>query len=277
MADRYWVGGTGTWDSSTTTHWATSSGGAGGASAPVAGDNVIIDGHASGLNGGTITTDTSIAAVAFGALTTGAMVGTLTINNHNTSFTTWSNSGSGTRTINMGSGTMSLTGTAAFSTVLNFATLTNCTFNEGTSTVSVTGVATSYRALNFGGETIYNISIAPASQSSGQLAFTANVTCHDFTVTNTSWLEVSNAVVTVTNDSTITGSAAVPTTITLTSGTAPFVLATADTWTYVNLLGITRGGAGSLTCNNSFISPSTGTITVNNPSSGGGSQRIIGG
>jgi fibronectin-binding autotransporter adhesin len=43
MADRYWVGGAGTWDATTTTNWATSTGGAGGASAPTSSDNVIFD------------------------------------------------------------------------------------------------------------------------------------------------------------------------------------------------------------------------------------------
>jgi len=43
MADRYWVGGAGTWDATTTTNWATTSGGAGGASAPTSTDNVIFD------------------------------------------------------------------------------------------------------------------------------------------------------------------------------------------------------------------------------------------
>ena len=42
MADRYWVGGTGTWDA-TTTNWAASSGGASGASAPTSVDNVFFD------------------------------------------------------------------------------------------------------------------------------------------------------------------------------------------------------------------------------------------
>lgn len=42
MADRYWVGGTGTW-STTTTNWSATSGGAGGASVPTAADNVIFD------------------------------------------------------------------------------------------------------------------------------------------------------------------------------------------------------------------------------------------
>ncbi len=43
MADRYWVGGSGNWDATSTTNWATSSGGSGGASAPTSADNVIFD------------------------------------------------------------------------------------------------------------------------------------------------------------------------------------------------------------------------------------------
>jgi hypothetical protein len=43
MATRYWVGGSGTWDTTTTTNWSTASNGAGGASAPTSADNVIID------------------------------------------------------------------------------------------------------------------------------------------------------------------------------------------------------------------------------------------
>lgn len=43
MADRYWRGGTGTWDSTTTTNWSTTSGGAGGASVPTAADDVFFD------------------------------------------------------------------------------------------------------------------------------------------------------------------------------------------------------------------------------------------
>lgn len=43
MATYYWVGGTGTWNASSTTNWASSSGGAGGAGVPTAADNVIID------------------------------------------------------------------------------------------------------------------------------------------------------------------------------------------------------------------------------------------
>ena len=40
---RYWRGGTGTWDATTTTNWSTSSGGLGGASVPTSADAVIFD------------------------------------------------------------------------------------------------------------------------------------------------------------------------------------------------------------------------------------------
>lgn len=59
MATRYWVGGTGTWDSTSTTNWSTTSGGAGGASAPLATDDVVIDN-----NSGTGTCTTDATAVA---------------------------------------------------------------------------------------------------------------------------------------------------------------------------------------------------------------------
>ena len=53
MANRYWVGGNGIWDrSTTTTNWSTSSGGAGGASTPFTSDNAIFDANS---GGGTVT------------------------------------------------------------------------------------------------------------------------------------------------------------------------------------------------------------------------------
>ena len=50
MADRYWVGGGGAWDTTSTTNWSATSGGASGATAPTAIDNVIFDAN-SGSSG----------------------------------------------------------------------------------------------------------------------------------------------------------------------------------------------------------------------------------
>jgi len=60
MADRYWVGGSGTWDTTSTTNWSTSSGGASGASAPTASDNVFFDSN-SNVGTGAFTVTVSAA------------------------------------------------------------------------------------------------------------------------------------------------------------------------------------------------------------------------
>ena len=43
MANRYWVGGTGTWDTTSTTNWSATSGGSGGASVPSINDSIFFD------------------------------------------------------------------------------------------------------------------------------------------------------------------------------------------------------------------------------------------
>lgn len=48
MANRFWVGGTGTWDGVDTTNWSASSGGAGGSSVPTTSDAVIFDASSGG-------------------------------------------------------------------------------------------------------------------------------------------------------------------------------------------------------------------------------------
>lgn len=53
MANRFWVGGTATWDGTAGTKWATTSGGAGGAAVPTAADDVFFDASS---GAGTITT-----------------------------------------------------------------------------------------------------------------------------------------------------------------------------------------------------------------------------
>lgn len=54
MANRFWVGGTATWDATAGSKWSGTSGGAGGSSAPGAGDNVFFD-----ANSGAVTITTS--------------------------------------------------------------------------------------------------------------------------------------------------------------------------------------------------------------------------
>jgi hypothetical protein len=62
MADRYWVGGSGTWDTTSTTNWSASTGGASGASAPTAADNVFFDAASASGNYTVAITDSSTCA-----------------------------------------------------------------------------------------------------------------------------------------------------------------------------------------------------------------------
>jgi len=72
MANRFWVGGSGTWDNSSTANWAATTGGASGASAPTGADSAIFD-----TNSGTAATVT-VASTAV-ALTTNLNKSDLTL------------------------------------------------------------------------------------------------------------------------------------------------------------------------------------------------------
>lgn len=97
MANRYWRGGSGTWNTTSTTNWSTTSGGAGGASVPTSSDSVFFD------QAGTYTVtmtgalacldfNVSAGAVTFATGTTPslAIAGSVTITNVTP---TWSSTG----------------------------------------------------------------------------------------------------------------------------------------------------------------------------------------
>jgi len=109
MANRYWVGGTGTWNTSSTTNWSASSGGTGGASVPTAADSVFFDQAATytvTMTGALLCLDFTVSAgtvtFATGTTPTSTISGSWSI----TAATVWNstglitlNAGSGTRTI----------------------------------------------------------------------------------------------------------------------------------------------------------------------------------
>jgi hypothetical protein len=153
MATRYWVGGTGTWDASDTTHWSATSGGAGGVSVPGSADSVFFDAN-SGT--GTITLGydpTIISLLMTGYAGTFDGVGssyTITINGSGTVFNvpagttisgspdiTISNTAAITKTLTLGSktyGTLTIGGgTSASNVNINGSN----TFTEITSTRTV--------------------------------------------------------------------------------------------------------------------------------------------
>lgn len=110
MADRYWVGGTATWDTTAGTKWATTSGGAGGAAVPTASDDVFFDG-----NSGTGTCTVSTSRV-YKSLDCTGFTGTLNMSNSSTcsggfklaSGMTFTTSQTSTITFNATSGTYNI-------------------------------------------------------------------------------------------------------------------------------------------------------------------------
>ncbi len=115
---------------------------------PGSGDTVTID-AASGS--GTITVNTNFNITS---LTCGAMNTTLdfSANNNSPTMNTFDYSGTGTRTINMGSGTWSIAGNNT--TIWQATTQTNLTFSGGSSTVNFTySGSTGTRTFTFGGAT----------------------------------------------------------------------------------------------------------------------------
>ncbi len=139
MAARFWVGGSGNWDASDTTHWSATTGGASGATVPSASDDVTLDASS---GGGTVTVAATANCLS---LTMGAFTGTLNTNGFALNCTgILSISGTGVRTVTLGASTINC-GTWTATTV------TNLTFNPNTSIIIQTGATT----FNGGGLT-YN-------------------------------------------------------------------------------------------------------------------------
>jgi len=129
MANRYWVGGTDTWDATAGTKWATTSGGAGGASVPTAADIALFD-AASGASTVTIGSGTATCL----QLNMVGFTGTLAFGNNSIELP-----GSGVA-IYVGSTTFSVTGTPVI----------NCTYSGavGTRTIACAAV-TEANAISF--------------------------------------------------------------------------------------------------------------------------------
>ena len=117
MADRYWRG-TGTWDGTAGTKWATTSGGAGGASVPTTADDVFF---------------------------TNLSTGTCTIASGNT----------GAKSINCTGFTGTITGSAGITVAGSITLVASMTFTHtGTKTITGTGTITS-AGKSFSGLTIF--------------------------------------------------------------------------------------------------------------------------
>lgn len=117
MANRFWVGGTGTWNGSNTANWSATSGGTGGASVPAGGDTVVFDANSNNGNSGASYTVT-LAGI-------NASATSVTINNPSAGVLTFTGTGNiSTSTLTVGAtvnasgwtGALSVTGTTSLNT-----------------------------------------------------------------------------------------------------------------------------------------------------------------
>ena len=270
-ASRFWVGNGGTWDLSTTTHWASSTGGGGGSSAPGSGDSVTIDGSG---GSGTITPSFG-GSGTFQSITCGAMGMTLDFTTNNDSVTLnsttgFSGTGSGTRTINLGNGTWTLS-SGNGSNVWNFSTTTNLTFNANSSTITFSQVTNGTRTFIGGGKSYNTINVS-ANSSGGCFAIQSSNTIATFGVSAPNCVSFNGAsTTTVTNALNITATAG---NLIFLSGATIGTSATVSSanngaFTYCGIRDMTFSGGGTFTATSSFDFGHNSGVTITQPPSPG--------
>jgi hypothetical protein len=280
MANRFWVGGTGTWDSTNTTSWSTTTGGGGGASVPTSSDIAIFD-AASG--GGTVTVAATINGTnSLQGITAGAFTGTLTFatNNPNITLTTsiFNVSGSGTRTINLGSGTFTLTATSG--TVFDCSTTTNLTATFSNATIAIAPSAFGAVTFAMGGQTYGTLTISGTNAAGAAVTLSGSSgTLTNFNITAGPIMVVVSSAFTTTNAVSWVGSAAGMVTImnptSFTSATSLTMSSAGGTASWVNLRGFTFV-TNSVTATDSYNLGTVTNASITNPS-GGGVVGVIGG
>jgi fibronectin-binding autotransporter adhesin len=181
MAARYWILGAGTWDSTNTTNWSATSGGTGGASVPTSADTPIFDSNSGtgvvtftngGVTVGATTINNSGIELSLGAAftTSGSLTltqGTFTTNDYNVTATSLSSGNNNTRTINLGSSTVTLSGSGS---VVQFGATTGMTFNAGTSTIVLSSSTSPNLNVASTGLTFYDVSFTGANATQHQVS-----------------------------------------------------------------------------------------------------------
>lgn len=282
----FWVGGTGTWDTTNTASWDASSGGAGGDCAATGGvpkqatDIATFDASS---GGGVVTVDATMSGVSMAQITAGTFTGTLdfSVNNPSMTFTTSLNfSGTGARKFLMGSGTFTLTGNA---TVFDLGTVTNLDGTSDFATASyVINASTTFVRTFAGGGRSYGPVTISANSGRGQMLVTGSNTFASFSIAAPNYMAFANGTTqTVTTAPTWTGTSSDPLLIFSNSSTVSATIALGSgtlTCDWCGLNRITRSGGTAGTATNSMDYGNNSLITITPPSvGGGGGGRIIGG
>ena len=163
MAAYFWVGGTGTWDNTTNTNWATVTGGAGGFGPPTSADTATFDassGTGTCTTASTATCDSPTLNTANILLVCGAnftitnrftlTLGSFNLNNFTLSTQFFASNNSGVRSIAFGTGQITLTGGNTGGVLLDMQTATNFSYTGTSKLVSTYAGALLTRNFRFG-------------------------------------------------------------------------------------------------------------------------------
>lgn len=264
MANRYWVGGTGSWSGTNTANWSDTSGGTGGFSVPTSADDVFFD-----ANSGTGTATIATANMTVKSLNCTGYTGTL--------------AGSASLTVagsvTWGAGmTLSWTGTLLITAT---ATLTsNGKSRSGNAALTINGAGitvTLADAFSLTGAT-GTLSVNNGTFDTAGYALTAGLIT-SISTSNTRRIYLRSSQVTLTGANLVTN-ITVGTNLTFDAGTSTVTLSSASAKTFgttpattggsLTLNKVVNSGAGTLTLQNSHV---FSEITVDNPTAA--SLRLI--
>ncbi len=256
-----WQGGTGSWTAVNTASWSCGA-------VPTSADDVVFNGTS---GGGTVTVNFG-GTVTVKSLTMGAFTGTWdnSVNNNNfaivgTTSTAFSVSGTGTRTIRLGSATYTMSGN---NSGVSASTLTNLTFVPGTSTLAFTG--TGDHLLQNASTTWANLSIG-AMSTTGVFSLNGDSTYTSVSITGPAYIEVSSPnIITVTNAVAWAGTSTNPIMLSTISSNAvhQWLFAPGSTMNWMSFRGVTAT-TGAPVATNSFDLANNTNITFGTGAGGG--------
>lgn len=243
MANRYWILGTGTWDSTSTTNWSASSGGVGGASVPTAADNVYFDANSNVLATAFTVTMANSPRVC-NDFTASGLDGAMTLAGASIGLTV-----SGSLFWPTTNFTRTYSGVTTFNATTTGKTITTNGTSAGV-TVSVNGIG---GAWSLG--SAFSCAILALQNGTFDLAgYTATQTVRFSTVTGTKNLTFNSGTLLISAANTTAFNNAAPTNFTTTAGTGvgtiSMTAATAKTFVGAGSTfncTLNQGGAGALT------------------------------
>jgi len=258
MANRYWVGGTATWDATAGTKWASTSGGTGGQTVPGSGDLVYFDAN-SGANTVTLGINPTVSAVNCSGFTGTLAFGTQNITCVLTTANQWTQSS-----------TMSVTGTP----VVNINNTTSGTIGISVASGSVTEAnAISFNIISGTGTATVNTGVKNLNLTgfAGTLANNSRTIFGDFTavagVTYTAGVNATSFLATSATQKITTNGQTLDFPITVGTGTSTNTLQLQDA--------LTIGSTRNLTLTSGTLDLNSKTLTCGLFSSSNSNTRSI--